>query len=213
SPAAGPRERGPATVLGRSAAIAALVLGGLLVGLGIAEIIARLTWQPPVATQPRVVPPGLPELHTADDLAQPNVRGIYNGAFVRTNGAGFRGPERALPKPGDVFRIAVAGDSVTMGSGVEEEETYVALVEQALNAGGPPRYEVLNLGLIGLDISGVMARLRSVGLRFEPDLIVYGCTINDIAGNGYRPSMITWSRLIQHAGYERFRDSPSYLLR
>jgi lysophospholipase L1-like esterase len=189
------------------------VVGGLLVGLGIAEVIARLAWQPPAPTEPRVVPPGLPELHTAFDLTRPNVRGIYNGALVQTNSAGFRGPERAVPKPEGVFRIAVAGDSVTMGSGVEEAQTYVALVEQALNAGGAPRYEVLNLGLIGLDISGVMARLRSVGLRFEPDLVVYGCTINDIAGNGYRPSMIVWSRLIQHAGYERFRDSPSYLLR
>jgi lysophospholipase L1-like esterase len=112
-----------------------------------------------------------------------------------------------------VFRIVVVGDSFTMGSGVRDEETYPSLVEDALNRRGDRVYEVLNLGLIGLNVNGVVDRLTQLGLRFHPDLIVYGCTLNDIKGAGYRVSVTVDGWLIQQGRYARFRASPSYLLR
>ena len=124
------------------------------------------------------------------DLSRPHVEGIYKGAYYRTNARGVRGPEYELPKPPGVFRIVIAGDSVTMGDGVREEDAYPHVLQDALDRRpGPPRYEVLNLGLIGLDIRQVMGRLRNIGLSYEPDLLVYGCTLNDIQGPHYRRSM------------------------
>jgi len=128
---------------------------------------------------PTAVPPGdLPELRTLWDIATPNVHGISRGHFYRANSAGFRGPEYSeTPRPG-VFRIVIAGDSVTMGAGVTEEGPYPARVEAMLNAPhGDARYEVLNLGLSGLNIRYVVQRLETIGLRFRPDLVVYGFTV------------------------------------
>ena len=56
-------------------------------------------------------------------------------------------------------------------------------------------------------------RLIRVGLPFEPHLIVYGCTWNDIRNEHYRVSMGRHPLEAQFGAYQRFADSPSYLLR
>ncbi len=114
----------------------------------------------------------------------------------------------------DSFRIVLVGDSFTMGQGVLEEEAYPHLLERALNAEAEhTRYEVLNLGIGGLNIKHVVERLNRVGLPYHPDLIVYGCTWNDIRGVAYRESMVGRPLAELREAYERFADSPSYLLR
>jgi len=182
----------------------------------VAELLTRVSWKPatPIVRSKPPNPEGLPELVTPFELAEPNKRAIHDGKFWRTNSAGFRGPEVAeFPAPG-TFRIVVAGDSITMGSGVLEEEAYVAVLESMLNAeAGGVHYEVLNLGLAGLNIEVVVNRLRDVGLRFHPDLVVYGFTLNDIEGPAYRSftngPYRAWHRRMAAA----FDNSPFYLLR
>jgi len=192
----------------------ALMSGALFASLAVAELIARLTWHAPMQPVPAVPTPGLRELKTAEDLAVPGMQGIYNHVFFRTNHAGFRGREYDVEKPPGTFRIVIAGDSVTMGSGVLEEEAYPALVEQALNTRRTDqRYEVLNLGLIGINIHQVMDRIEKLGLPFHPDLIVYGCTLNDIQGPLYRRSMDVPFNMEDQAWYHRFNESRSYLVR
>lgn len=197
----------------RAIGAVALVFGGLAVALALGEVIARLTYRAPMQLGSVPRPEGLPELKSAFELTRPGARGVYNGASYRSNNAGFRGREYTMPKPTGVFRIALAGDSISMGSGVREEETYAFLVEQGLNARGDRRYEVLNLGMIGLSIRGVLDRLEAIGLRFDPDLIVYGCTLNDILGPAFRSSAHPWAHLIRRVRYNRFIQSRSYLLR
>jgi lysophospholipase L1-like esterase len=48
---------------------------------------------------------------------------------------------------------------------------------------------VLNLGIGGLNLRASLRRLKSIGLRHDPDLIVYGFTHNDIEGRAYRRSV------------------------
>jgi lysophospholipase L1-like esterase len=153
-------------------------------------------------------------LRSIFELGRKNVRGIHKGLPFRTNRAGFRGGEYTKEPAAGVFRIVVGGDSVTMGSGVLEEEAYPARLEQRLNreAGGK-RYEVLNLGLSGLNTRWVVNRIETIGLAHHPHLIVYGYTLNDIEGPAYvstiEPSMVREKR----RRYRRFVDSPSHLLR
>lgn len=79
-----------------------------------------------------------------------------------------------------------------------------------LNRPGDPRkYEVLNLGVGGLNLRWSLERLRTVGLQFEPDLIVYGFTANDIEGESYRRSRdkgglkwVTPSKLVNLLGQQ-----------
>lgn len=74
-----------------------------------------------------------------------------------------------------------------MGSGVGEEQTYARQLEHLLNDADSRRtHEVLNLGLAGLNLRAILQRLEAIGLRYEPDLIVYGWTVNDIEGPAYR---------------------------
>jgi lysophospholipase L1-like esterase len=178
----------------RALRIPALILGSVAFVLVAAEIGVRISGalSPPAPTGSAPPDPelaSLPRLVGVLELARPDVRGVFEGVLHRTNSAGMRGPEVARsPAPG-TFRIAVAGDSVTMGQGVPEERSYPALLEQSLaRASEGTRYEVLNLGLAGLAIRNVIRRLERVGLPYSPQLVVYGFTLNDIEGPAYRPN-------------------------
>jgi hypothetical protein len=131
----------------------------------------------------------LPEIRGLFAVSKPNVRGRMGGVLFETNRFGFRGPDRSLEKPAGVFRVAVVGDSVTMGYGVRYEDTYAARIELALAEMRPgQRFEVIDVGLSGLAIGAAVDRFEELALRFDPDLIVYGYTLNDIEGEHYRQS-------------------------
>jgi lysophospholipase L1-like esterase len=193
-----------------------LTTSSVLATLGVLEIVLRLATpaRAPLPTTP-AVPPGATPLATVVDFARPYAAGyMANGVAYRANAAGFRGPDYARPKPADVFRIAVIGDSVAMGSGVAEEDTYAARIERALaDPPGDVHYEVLNLGLVGLNAGAVVDRLRRVGLPYEPDLIVYGYTLNDIEGPAYRTSHDETSRLMGDLTREQWAQGGSYVAR
>ncbi len=170
-------------------ATAALLVSSIVVSLATVEVILRVVAHSEDARVSSVSPDleNLPHLRSVFDLAKTNQRGVFKGHYYRTNSAGFRGPEYSREKPPATVRIVVIGDSMTMGESVDESETYSARLEQALNASGKGRYEVLNLGISGLNVRHSLDRLDRIGLAFEPDLIVYGFTINDLEGlPGYR---------------------------
>jgi lysophospholipase L1-like esterase len=178
-----------ASVLRRMIGPLALAAGSVLLTLGVLEVGLRLTTPShPRLPDPGRVPAGTLELSTVMQLARPNARGVLPGGVpYRANASGFRGPDYARPKPAGVFRIAMIGDSVTMGAGVAEEDAYPARVERALNeSSGSVTYEVLNLGMAGLNATNVVERMERIGVPYDPDLIVYGYTLNDIEGPSYR---------------------------
>ncbi len=220
--------RVPGSRLRRAATATGLVLGGIAVALVLMELGLRLFWdiaQPaterrakgPTAAQQaaaRDLDPELPELKSLFELAQRSVEGVHKGLPFRTNAAGFRGPEVARrPAPG-VFRILVAGDSVTMGTGVLLPETYAARLERALNAESTgTRYEVLNIGLSGLNTRWVVDRVARTGMNHHPHLVIYGYTLNDIEGPDYVSTIEKGSIPAKMMRSRRFAQSRSYLLR
>ncbi len=192
-----------------------LVLAGVALALSFAEILVRqLPDEAPVAASAPAPRSDLRVLKSIYELATPGTEGIYQGAYYRSNSAGFRGPEFARePDPG-VFRIVAVGDSFVMGEGVLLEEAYSSVLERELRAAWPKRsIEVLNLGLSGLNIHHVVERLEGLGLSFHPDLIVYGVTSNDIQVEGYRLSTSGETIIAQRERYGRFAESRSRLLR
>ena len=160
-----------------------------LIGLA-AEGTARWAWSRAASRPAPELPEewrDLPRLTGMRAMAQPNVRGIVGGALYETNSAGFRGPERALEKAPGVFRVVVIGDSITMGTGVLYEETYAARLEAELASRFPDRtVEVLDMGLAGLNAHWIVKLFEQKGLRYAPDLVIYGYTLNDIEGKKYR---------------------------
>jgi lysophospholipase L1-like esterase len=189
-----------------------LALASLTLILVVGEGIAHLAWEDPRPYTPPSPPPAwkdLPKIEGLFELAKPNLRGLTAGVLFETNSWGFRGPERSRDKPPGVFRIVVIGDSVTMGWGALYEHTYAARLERELNgAGSTQRYEVLNIGLSGLNTHWAVSRFEKLGLRFDPDMVIYGHTLNDIEGPSYRK---TRDDSFLHS--LQFRHSSIYLVR
>lgn len=210
----GPQNR---TILARGA----LVLASLALVLSLGEGAARFYWKPrsPILAHEKPTPePGMTTFATLTDLARPNVRGIYRGVLHETNDRGIRGPARAgYPEPG-VVRIGITGDSVTMGSGVEERDTYVVQLEQMLATSHPEdpesrRFEVLNLGLSGVNAQAAMQRLTQLDRDYHLDIVVYGFTPNDIEGPHYERTSTALEQLARFNRIYELRQSPSYLVR
>jgi lysophospholipase L1-like esterase len=111
---------------------------------------------------------------------RPSVDQLFKLVEFRTNSVGMRDEEYGFDKPDGVFRIAVVGDSYTMGSGVPVEHAYPSVLERLLNSRAGTTAEVLNFGVGAYTLLHYQAVMREKMLWYEPDLIVVGfCAQND----------------------------------
>ena len=190
----------------------ALTLGSLLLVAAVLELGLRVTHN---EAEPRIQrdDPDLPEL-ALRDLRKRNIRGTFKGSYYRTNSEGLRGPEYLATPARDIYRIGLAGDSFTMGSGVKEEDTYASVLTRLLNPSGrPKRFEVMNLGLAGSNARSAIDWVFRTSENFRFHLAVYGWTLNDIQDTGYRhiESSPAWRNYWTDT--RRFMNSPSIALR
>ena len=156
----------------------AIALASSVLALGLAEVVVRVAGIGPVF---HVV------LHDVFELSDNPVLGyeLRAGApdgDLAINAAGFRDRAFSREKPAHTYRIAVIGDSLAYGFACPQDRTYAKQLEHLLNGyaqPGAPRFEVLNLGVTGYNVSQIVERLRVLGLGYEPDLILYGYTLND----------------------------------
>jgi hypothetical protein len=115
-------------------------------------------------------------------------RGYFDdGATLtyRTNSLGFRGPETSLKKPTGTFRIVGLGDSFTFGTGVRQEDTFLAVLEKTLNATrGHISFEVINFGVMGFNTTHEVSLLQHIGVTYDPDAVVICFFLNDADGCG-----------------------------
>lgn len=170
-----------------------VTLAAIFLGLGVCELGVRLIG---------LTPPPLPELQgnllrkSADPIQRfenkpgGTQRILYRDApgdeprvvEMAVNSQGFRGPTVAHEKPAGVFRIACVGDSHTFGHGVEEGETWPALLQAMVSERFPDRIvEVLNCGVEGYDSMQEYIWLRDRVLDYSPDLVVMQYYVNDVS--------------------------------
>lgn len=102
----------------------------------------------------------------------------YDGSFFRTNSAGLRDRERSLAGPPGWRRIILLGDSVTSAIHTGVDFTVSRQLERALLARGR-KIEVLNMGVIGYCTRAEVELLETVGLRYDPDLVILLFVEND----------------------------------
>lgn len=153
---------------------ASLALAALLLALGLAELGVRALGLGPAS---QILHRELFQLST-DPLLGYELHPLAPDGPGRINAAGFRGPEVEQAKAPGVFRIVAVGDSVTFGQPKKPDEAWPAALERALRARGLAA-EVLNLGVTGYNVLQVAERLRTLGLRYRPDLVLYGYVLND----------------------------------
>lgn len=105
----------------------------------------------------------------------------YYNIPLKLNRNGFRGPDLPLQKGAQEKRVALIGDSVTLGIYVKDEDTFSSQLEMALNKTGEfdPPARVLNCGIDGYDTLQIGELLRTRVLDFSPDVVVYVYCPND----------------------------------
>ncbi|MBL8135094.1 MAG: hypothetical protein JNL48_00605 [Acidobacteria bacterium] len=140
-------------------------------------------------------PPLVPDTFRHHALLPDSYAEIRQRDFVylqRVNHLGLRGRETTVEKPAGTRRILMLGDSFTMAKGVQEDETFSVLVEQALQAPmqacGGGRVEVLNAGVDSYSPLLEYLYFKRDLARLNPDLVVLNFDNSD---------------LIQEAAYRR----------
>ena len=97
---------------------------------------------------------------------------------VTHNRLGLRGKEAGYEKPPGTRRILFVGDSYFWGYGVSDAEVLTEVLQGSL----PPSYAVLNGGTIGYGTDQAYLWLKSEGLKYRPDIVIFGFSAaNDLA--------------------------------
>ena len=127
---------------------------------------------------------------------QPLAEGRFVGATVRTNRWGMRDKDYTQARPPQTHRVALLGPSTAMGSGVEQDESFEAVLEERLNQelaeSTRVRYEILNFGVAGYSPFHMLYQLQRKVLAFEPDAIFYLGHASDLDRASRR-----WATMIQ----------------
>ena len=146
----------------------------------------------------------LPFRHAANEVTIREFHGT--NIESRYNSHGFRDEEHELTKPAGVFRILGLGDSYTLGTTARFEDTYLRVLERRLNArsGNHPRVEIIKAGQARYWTESERLLLESVGLQFQPDLVLVGFTPNDVSDTaiGLNYARIRDGYLVTREAYE-----------
>ena len=149
---------------------------------------------------------------------RPLVKERLMGVELRTNASGMRGREYSADVRDEVVRIAVLGDSIALGWGVDEDRTFAAVLEDYLDSSSPVkgvrRFEVLNFGIGNYNIGDQYRLLIDRVFDFHPQVVLVSSFLNDAepddtgAGNFLlrHSSFAVWmwgrlGELLRRAGY------------
>lgn len=159
-----------------------LVVGGVFMGLVIAELFLRLT-----------IPGSQIYLFAYTTkterykVQKSNYEGIVYGVPLVTNEQGFRDARKGPipPKQPGEYRIIVLGDSFTLGAGVPYESIATVQLEARFRArAGTNTVRVINLGVGGYNLIEYALVLEEQGLALQPDLVL----VNNYVPNDYQIS-------------------------
>ncbi|MBR9919610.1 MAG: SGNH/GDSL hydrolase family protein, partial [Bacteroidetes bacterium] len=114
---------------------------------------------------------------------KPNNNLQLKGAPFTTNSLGMRDREYAKATPQDTWRMGILGGSYVVGSGVDNEEVFEAILESRLNqeASENTAYELLNFAVPGYHLLHLIDLYQEKASQFELDallVITHGVDIN-----------------------------------
>jgi lysophospholipase L1-like esterase len=164
----------------------ALMLVSTLAALGFAEGVVRLLYGDRMVLFPRYHSKAVYGDYTLRRL-RPNTEFWHTSVDGRwkfvINAQGFR-DTRDFPyskKPGRL-RVLAIGDSETEGFEARQEFTYSAVVERWLRSRGVDA-EAINAGVSGFGTAEAIAFLENEGVKYQPDVVIYGLVANDYLDN------------------------------
>ena len=108
---------------------------------------------------------------------------MWDGVPVTVNAKGLRGPELDYARRPGTARVLYLGDSVTVGYGLASHvESYPYLTAERLQRMGGGPIETVNGAVNGYSTWQEVGWLEREGIRYQPDLVVLGFVLNDVAG-------------------------------
>ncbi len=116
-----------------------------------------------------------------------DMRQRLDGVLISTNELGLRSAAVA-PKARGEFRLLVLGESSAFGIGVQQYETFPAVLEGLLNERGTRPYRVINAGVPAYSSFQSLLFLEQRGLRLKPDLVLFYHELNDYLPSSLRDS-------------------------
>jgi hypothetical protein len=106
------------------------------------------------------------------------------GVQWRTNAQGMRDRPYAIAKPAGTFRIALVGDSIGAGWGVNVEQRFESILEQVWDArsrrAGGLSVEIINCAVPGHSPGQRWDHFGRIGWPMQPDLVLCESTEADI---------------------------------
>ena len=104
----------------------------------------------------------------------PGFEGVVKGGRFRVNQSGFRDGEWRTEKKENAIRVAVLGTSMSMGSGVHQNESYPSVLQRMLDEdpGVDSKVEVMNFGRGGYGPDDFIDMLGSQVMPYQPDIIL-----------------------------------------
>lgn len=105
---------------------------------------------------------------------------------IKTNSKGYRMEDFTEEKPYDEYRILMLGDSLAFGFGVEQNESFVSLLNDKLNkylidnSINGKKIKIINAGFVdGKSPDSYYLYLKNQGLKLKPDLIIANYFVNN----------------------------------
>ncbi|HXM20930.1 MAG TPA: SGNH/GDSL hydrolase family protein [Terriglobales bacterium] len=98
---------------------------------------------------------------------------------MTTNSFGLIGRQCSQRKPANTRRVALLGDSIAQGWGVQLNQSFGALLEDRLNTAHTnnfQRFEVLNFAVAGYELTQILDVAEEEAPRFEPDVYMLALT-------------------------------------
>jgi lysophospholipase L1-like esterase len=117
---------------------------------------------------------------------KPNVQGLLKTKPFTTNSLGLRNPEIAMSATEGTIRIACLGRSITMGSGVGDDETYAHVLQEYFDHWKPDTVEVINCGVGGQSFKQMLDYYETYISPLNPDIILIPMSPRDMANGEFR---------------------------
>jgi hypothetical protein len=157
------------------------VLLSFLVAFAVAEVAVRLISPQEVGPVRFACHPELGEIPVPGQQGERRIPGVYSFRYSN-NSLGWRGRREYREAKQADYRVLFLGDSFTYGTGVNDDQTFAALVEKDLRA-DQVSVEVMNAGCPGKGTDYELKCFQTVGRKFHPDLTVLAFFCNDFQDN------------------------------
>jgi hypothetical protein len=166
------------------------------------------TWSVPLDDAPLVM--------RVEDLREvilkPDDATFKKGVHWQTNSQGMRDRAYTVAKPPQTFRIALVGDSIGAGWGVDVERRFESILERTWDARSQAAsglaVEIINCAVPGQSPGQRWCHFSQVGRPMNPDMVIYESTASDVGWDERRLRYllargIGWDSPVYHGALER----------